>query len=133
MVSGLLAHGWNVTDGGKNIALLELVPIVLAIQMFAPILTGQRILLMCDNEAVVFIINKQSTPHVEMMKLVRRLVVTCMLNNISIFAKHIPGVHNIVADRLSRFQNKEAFLAEPSLRVEPELIPEEMLPWTMLP
>jgi hypothetical protein len=122
---------WTVTHGGRNIALLEFVPIVLAIELFAPLLCGQRILLRSDNEALVYIINKQSTSHKEIMQLVRRLVVACMRNNICVWAKHISGVHNVVADRLSRFQNKEAFKAAPDLQLQPQVVPENLLPWTL--
>ena len=70
----------------KKLPFLELVPIVLAIQHRVKLLSGQRILLMCDNEALVYIINKQSTKHSEIMTLVRQLVVACMLHNILIRA-----------------------------------------------
>ena len=70
----------------KKLPFLELVPIVLAIQHRVKLLSGQRILLMCDNEALVYIINKQSTKQPEIMTLVRQLVVACMLHNILIRA-----------------------------------------------
>ena len=83
---GRWPQDWTITHGGKNIALLELVPIVRAIQHWAKLLSGKRILLMCDNEALVYIINKQSTKQPEIMTLVRQLVVACMLHNILIRA-----------------------------------------------
>lgn len=130
---GKWPQDWTVTHGGKNIALLELVPIVLAIQHWAKSLSGQRILLMCDNEALVYIINKQSSKLSEIMNLVRQLVVACMLHNIIIRAKHIPGVDNIIADRLSRFQNSAAFLAAPLLQREPTVLSPTLMPWNKLP
>jgi hypothetical protein len=120
---------WTVTEGGKNIALLELVPIVLALEYWGNILTGRKIVLMCDNMALVHIINKQSTSHHEIMELVRRLVVTCMLNNCLIHAKHIPGFQNVIADRFSRFQNSEAFQIAPFLDPDPIPLQMDTLPW----
>ena len=58
----------------------------------------------CDNQSVVAVINKQSALCPELMKLVRRLVIICLQNNIMFKAKHVPGIDNGIADALSRFQ-----------------------------
>lgn len=113
-----------------NIAIKELLPVVLAMKLWGPaLLKNSRILFFCDNESVVYIINAQTSKDPVIMKLVRSLVVTTMTFNIHIRAKHIKGRHNVLADMLSRFQVQEAHATAPWLRQNPELIPQEWLPW----
>lgn len=88
----------------ENITLLELFPIVVAVIVLAPLLRNKRIMFFTDNMALVYIINKNSSKDTKSMVLVRLSVVSCMLNNIQFRARHIPGVHNILADNLSRLQ-----------------------------
>lgn len=47
--------------------------------------------------------------------------------NIHFRAKHIPGKHNITADRLSRFQFQAAFQHMPQRNLEQTPIPETLL------
>lgn len=65
---------------------------------------NQRILLFTDNEALVHVINKQSCRDNNVMLLVRRLGLVCLEMNICFKAKHIAGVHNILADAHSRLK-----------------------------
>jgi hypothetical protein len=131
---GTWPENWTVTKGNRNIALLELVPIVLALELWADTIRGKKIILFCDNQALTYIINKSTTTHPDIMALVRRLVVTCMLHNILVSAEHIPGYQNVIADRFSRFQNAQALAYGPFLQKEPINLPQNLLPWsTQLP
>ena len=65
---------------------------------------GKRIMFYCDNLATVFIINKGRSRAQPIMKLMRRLTWCAAKGNFVIIAKHIPGIHNDIADALSRFQ-----------------------------
>ena len=87
-----------------NIAFLELYPIVLSLHLWGHDMQNQRIIFFTDNEALVHVINKQSCRDKNLMFLVRRLVLVCLENNICFKAKHIAGVHNILADALSRLK-----------------------------
>lgn len=69
-----------------------------------PGMQNQKILFFTDNEALVHIINKQSCRDKNLMFLVRRLVLVCLERNICFKAKHIPGVHNVLAYALSRLK-----------------------------
>ena len=95
----------------KNIAFLELYPIVLAVHVFSDMLSNSRICFHTDNEAISIVINKQSAKDSEIMKLVRPLVLCCMKYNIKFRSKHISGILNVLPDRLSR-----------SLQVDPRLL-----------
>ena len=88
----------------RNIAILEFYPIVLSLCLWGNKMQNHSILFFTDNEALVHVINKKSCQDKSLMFFVRKLVLVCLKNNILFKAKHIPGVHNTLADCLSRFQ-----------------------------
>ena len=106
-----------------SIAWLEMFPIVVAIAIWGDKLQGKRIIMRCDNEAVVTIVNKQSSKCKEIMKLVRFLVLQCLKNNIKLSARHVPGKKNDVADSLSRFQMTRFWEVAPTAEREPTAVP----------
>ena len=65
-----------------------------------------------DNEALVPIINKQTSRDPHTMALIRPLVLACLRFNINFAACHIPGRFNIFADKLSRSQVGSVTLGE---------------------
>ena len=67
-------------------------------------MSNQCILFFTDNESLVHVINKQSCKDKTLMVFVRQLVSICLNHNIVFKAKHIPGIHNNLADALSRLQ-----------------------------
>ncbi|XP_056009591.1 uncharacterized protein LOC130046335 isoform X1 [Ostrea edulis] len=110
-----------------QIAVKELYPIVLALEIWGSCLQNRRILFFSDNISVVYIINKQSSKDKTLMALVRRLVLVCLCKNILFKAKHIPGKCNIIADSLSRFQFQTARFQAPYLEQYPTPVPEHLL------
>jgi hypothetical protein len=48
--------------------------------------------------------NKQTAKDPHLMKLIRRLVIQALRFNIFFSARHIPGLRNIITDKLSRSQ-----------------------------
>lgn len=104
---GHWAYGVWPEDGSihaRDITFKELFPIVLALHLWGDTLRNSRVIFRCDNEAVVTIINKQSSRSQPVMSLVRSLVLFCLSHNILFRAKHIPGIVNDIADSLSRGQ-----------------------------
>lgn len=97
----------------QSIAFLELFPIVVALKCWAPQLANRKVLFHTDNAAVVHIINKQSSQCPQMMHLIRTLVLACLKFNIRFKATHVPGVFNVIADSLSRFQETRFRAAAP--------------------
>ena len=87
-----------------SIAFLELYPIVVSVILWGSEMANRKILFRSDNQAVVSVINKQTSKCSRVMSLVRILVLQCLMHNIVFSAKHIPGVDNSIADALSRFQ-----------------------------
>lgn len=102
---------WPTQWSDVHITVKELFPIVLAIELFSDILTNCCIVFHTDNEAVVHIINKQTSKDTVLMRLVRRMVLHTLKHNILFKAVHIPGLHNSLADSLSRLQ-VEKFLED---------------------
>lgn len=88
----------------RNIAILEFYPIVLSLLLWGHKMQNHSILFFTDNESLVHVINKKSCRDKSLMFFVRKLVLVCLKNNILFKAKHIPGIHNKLADCLSRFQ-----------------------------
>ena len=88
----------------QHIMILELYPIVLALEVWGELLQNKRIMIMTDNQALVPVINKQTSKDPTAMILVRRLVLSCLKNNILFKAEHVPGVLNGPADALSRLK-----------------------------
>ena len=91
-------------EWGISIEWQELFPIVVACTIWHPHFAGKRLQLWCDNELVVAIINSGHSKVPRIMDLLRALIIISMKHNFFIRARHVPGVHNVIADALSRFQ-----------------------------
>ena len=113
----------------KSIAWLEFFPIVVAVALWGRLLVGKRILIRSDNEAVVAILNKQSSKCADIMNLVRFFVLQCLKHNVAFKARHIPGIKNNIADALSRFQVPRFWALAPRAERQGAAIPEFL--WTI--
>lgn len=118
---------WPKALACQDITVKEMFPIVLALETWKEDLKNKCLVLHSDNLAVVHVINKQSSKDKMLMCLVRRLVVTCLKENILVRAEHIPGNCNVLADLLSRFQIEKFREAAPFMdrhpsRVNPSLL-----------
>ena len=65
-------------------------------------MTGRRMLLHCNNQSVVSIVNSGTSKCEHIMTLVRALFDSAVLFNFDLKLVHIPGVDNVAADLLSR-------------------------------
>ena len=112
-----------------NIAVLELYPIVAALELWGKYMSNHSVLFLTDNQVVVEVINKQSAKNSHLMRLVRRLVITALKFNVYVKSKYIPGKTNVIVDKLSRFQEGAARQMAPWLQVQPAVIPAALQPW----
>jgi hypothetical protein len=101
------AQEWPPDWTHHHINTKEMFPITVAVELWGNILQNKSITFHTDNLTVMHIINKQSSTDKNIMHLVRRLVVACLSFNISFQARYIPGLQNILADKLSRLQIRE--------------------------
>lgn len=83
-----------------HITIKELLPIVVALEIWAAELADIYLMFHSDNEAVVHISNQQTCKDKDIMILVRRLVVHAMSYNILFQAVHVTGLNNVLADKL---------------------------------
>ena len=114
---------WPAQIAHLPITFKELFPIVLALEIWGPRLSNQCLIAHSDNQAVVHIINKQSSKDRFIMKLVRRLVLVCMRFNILLRCVHVAGRFNILPDLLSRLQVEEFLRLAPDMDKVPTPIP----------
>ena len=118
---------WPVQCQSLNITFKELFPIVLAFDTWGHQLRNKCITVHSDNQAVVYILNKQSSKDFQIMNLVRHFVLYCMTYNILVKAQHIPGKANILPDLLSRLQIEEFHKLAPNMDIDPTPFDLEML------
>lgn len=121
------AKRWPVSFLSHHINVLELFPIVLAVEIWGGKMSNHKIVFHSDNEATVHVLNNMSSKDKVMMQLIRRLVLHCMRHNILFRAKHLPGHLNTIADRLSRFKFQEAFQCAPHLSNIPITLEENQI------
>ena len=95
---------WQVAGLVSNLVLLELFPVVVALEIWGAEFRNLKVRLHCDNLGVVQVINRASASSQPVVRLLRYLVLRCLRLNVFLYAVHIPGVKNDIADALSRFQ-----------------------------
>ena len=93
---------WPPPVPRENLTLLEFYPIILASIVWARKMQNLKIKILCDNFAVVHIINNLKSKDVTTMKLVRIFTLQCLIHNIHKY--HLPGKDNHGPDALSRGQ-----------------------------
>ena len=86
-----------------HINCLELLAIVIATKIWGHKIKGKQILIFCDNEASVYVINSGSTKDTFMQNCLRELCYIEAIYQFEIKAKHIVGEENRLADYLSRW------------------------------
>ncbi len=105
---GVFGNNWfsasfaNIEVLDEAIGWKELFAVCAAVATWGARMRGRRILLQCDNEAVVTCIASGTTRSPPGMVLHRSLFYLCAMHSIEFRATHLPGVHNVLADALSR-------------------------------
>ena len=118
---------WSNSIIMSDVTFLELVPIVLALLVWGHVWENKKILFRIDNQALVSIVNKRTSKSKLIMNFIRPMVLLTMSFNIQFKAIHIEGIHNEIADALSRFQMKRFRDLAPSADQFPVQIPAEFL------
>lgn len=77
----------------------------------------------CDDQAVVYRVNRLTSCSSMVMRLVHSFVLQCLRYNILFVAHHVPGVQNDMADALSQFQQQRFRDLSPDANKEPEVMP----------
>jgi len=111
-----------------NITFLELYPIVIAVFTWGSLWRNHTVVFNTDNEALVSIINKQTSKISCIMYLLRKLVLQCLDLNIIFRARHVRGKDNSIADSLSRFQIQRFKALAPFCNPHPTVIAPHLKP-----
>ena len=93
-----------VAVNNPNIENLELFALVTAVTTWGESLQNIRMVLFCDNEAVVSMINTQTSSCCNCIFLLRVLILNNLIHNRRIFARHVKSEDNYLSDALSRLQ-----------------------------
>lgn len=91
---------WFAQGITRDMTFLELFPVQIALELWKQRFANSKILFYIDNMAVVQVINTTTSKSPRVMKIVRKLVFTCLKYNILLKAKHIPSKLNSIADCL---------------------------------
>ena len=92
-----------ITQQQLSITQLELLTVVVAVKLWQLKLKGRCIMIHCDNQGCIEMINSMRSRHVFLQACLRELWLTLAVNNIMLKAVHIPGHENTLADCLSRW------------------------------
>jgi len=114
---------WPAGTAGFSIAVLELFPIVLGIQVWGAQMCNRKVLILCDNMAVTDVINSQASRCPRIMHLMQELTLCCLHHNVLLRAQHIDGLSNRCADLLSRGELDKFRALVPSARQLPTPTP----------
>ncbi len=87
-----------------HINALELLTIVICIKVWGKLWKSKRILVYCDNDTSVQVLNSGKTRDPFLQACVREICYLAALGEFEIRAVHLPGRQNILADLLSRWE-----------------------------
>jgi hypothetical protein len=107
----------------RQIAIKEMVPVVVACAIWGKAWEYRTVRVQCDNMAVVQVLNSLTSRDPTLMHLLRCLHYYLALFNIHLRAEHIPGVLNTVADCISRNMLQVFRQLVPRANPEPMPIP----------
>ena len=95
----------NVTpDMNPSIQYLQLFTLTAAVLAWVHRFQNRKIMIFCDNEAVVSMVNNTTSSCKNCMVLIRFLVLHCLIHNVKLMVKYINTKSNAISDSLSRFQ-----------------------------
>ena len=99
----------DIEELALHINALELFVLVMAVKIWAPKLAGSIFQISCDNDAAVQVVRSGRTRDAFMQRCLRQLWLTSARYDLDLHVSHIPGVHNVFADCLSRWDADSTF------------------------
>jgi hypothetical protein len=109
---------WEESERNLHINCLELLAVYKTLRTFTSRLSGHKVLVMTDNTTVRQYINKMGgTKSAILCALTMKMLQWCQTHHISLVSQHVPGVSNVLADRLSR-----VFLPQTEWRLNPMVV-----------
>lgn len=99
----------HISTDAVHISALEFTAVVVAVRYWSPVLAGRKFIISCDNEAVVTVVNTGKTQDHYMQKCLRQLWLLAATFDFEVRLQHISGIHNTLADCLSRWHKNSTF------------------------
>ena len=122
-ITNWVQHSFPTSWKKHHITILEFYPLYVLIYMFGAKVSNSIVYFYCDNIAVVEIVNKLTSKNKIVMHFLRKLVILLVKMNIDLRAKHVPGLENVLCDRISRFQVDEELLKANGMNLQPTPLP----------
>lgn len=114
---------WDAEWRDINITVKDLYPIVLAVEVWGKRMANSCICFQSDNEALVYVLNKQSSKESNIMFLIRKLVLLSLNFNILFKSEHNPDKKNVLSEALSRLQIQNFLHMMPEAEKVPTSVP----------
>ena len=114
-----------------SIEFLELYALTVAILTWGdlPKLRNRKIIIFCDNESVLYMVNTSASSCPQCRKLIRILVLDSTKYNRRIVVQHVRSEANVLADALSRGQMNRFWACAPlQMSRTPDKIPPQLWP-----
>lgn len=121
---------WAPSQADQSIAYKELFPVVVASHVWGSQWFRRHVLFRSDNEAVVHILLSRTSKVPCIMRLLRLLLSAAARFNFTFTSQHIPGIHNNIADALSRFHWQDFRRLAPWAHPYPVPVPHQL--WELL-
>ena len=110
---------WRGCEVLRDMTFLEMIPVVLSMFVWGTVLANKKIILHIDNEALVYVLNHQTSKSKRLMQLVRPFVLMTMKFNINFKAVHIASKNNYIADAISRRKWSRFYQLVPGADIKP--------------
>ena len=101
------AQKWDqsfICSEDPSIAYLDLFALTCGFLLWANQFRNRRILVHCDNQSVVQMVNNTTSSCKSCMVLIRLIVMESMVQNVRLYVKYITSAKNEIADALSQQQ-----------------------------
>lgn len=124
---------WDEYSRSFHISAKELMPILIAAVIWGDTWQGHGVVAHCDNSAVVTVLNSRYCRDPALMQLLRCLSFVEARRQFTLSAVHLPGIHNTLADDLSRNRLFAFLEGKPEAEPNPTEIPVFLLQWLLNP
>ena len=111
----------------RSIGYLELYALVGTVLNWLSRFKNNRIILFCDNQSVMQMVNNTTSSCKNCMTLIRKLVLKSLCKNVRVFAKYIKSSDNTALDLLSRGRIQKFKMLKDSWDVQPTPVPAEIV------
>ena len=118
-----LQYPWADEAANLSIAVKELLPIVMACMLWGNTWRNKQVLVHCDNQAVVEVVNSGASKDQNLAQLLRCLFFITAEFQLALKATHITGHSNVQADAISRNNLSLFFSQVPNATRSPSPVP----------